>query len=251
MKHRQKSLKLYCFSPPVMIATFLIEIAGAAFVWWRYKTTKSIKIIVGLLTCLAIFQLAEFNVCEGWLGVDGNFWSRVGYGAITMLPPLGIHLGLTIRGRKDLLGKYLPLVAYSSGVMFAGYFLLVAGGVTFNQCLGNYVLFKMSPEIGYLYGTFYFGWLLVGSAICFWDSNHLPKNIQNRLKFLGIGYLSFIVPTTVVVLADRQTFAGVPSIMCGFAVLLAFFLVFKVAPEEPAHEIGLVKKLKELFANES
>jgi hypothetical protein len=39
-----------------------------------------------------------------------------------------------------------------------------------------------------------------------------------------------MVPTTLVNLIDQNTIAGIPSIMCGFAVFLALALVFWVMP---------------------
>ncbi|GEM_PF-4205541 len=42
--------------------------------------------------------------------------------------------------------------------------------------------------------------------------------------------LAFIVPTTAVNLINPATLAGIPSIMCGFAVLLAIILAGEVLP---------------------
>jgi hypothetical protein len=53
----------------------------------------------------------------------------------------------------------------------------------------------------------------------------------SALKFLAIGYLAFIVPTTAANLIDPTTLAGIPSIMCGFAVILALVLVLGVLPK--------------------
>ena len=46
-----------------------------------------------------------------------------------------------------------------------------------------------------------------------------------------IGYVLFMVPTTFVNIVDPSTISGIPSIMCGFAVLLAATLAGKVLPE--------------------
>ena len=80
---------LHCFSPPVMLATFLIEISLAVYVTWRYQLTAVTRLATAILFFLALFQLAEWNVCEGSFGIDSLGWSRLGYIAITMLPPLG------------------------------------------------------------------------------------------------------------------------------------------------------------------
>src|SRR5687768_2570427 len=87
--------KLFCFSPPVMIATFAIEIALAIYAVWRYKLNTISRLVVSLLVFLAIFQFAEYMLCGGF-GVDGFTWSRIGYVSITMLPPLGLHLATVL-----------------------------------------------------------------------------------------------------------------------------------------------------------
>ena len=60
----------------------------------------------------------------------------------------------------------------------------------------------------------------------------LKKNQMkiSALNWLAVGYLSFILPTTFVNLVNPATIEGIPSIMCGFAVLLAIVLIGFVAP---------------------
>jgi len=45
-----------------------------------------------------------------------------------------------------------------------------------------------------------------------------------------LGYSIFIIPATTVNLVNPATISGIPSIMCGFAVLLALALGFAVLP---------------------
>lgn len=46
-----------------------------------------------------------------------------------------------------------------------------------------------------------------------------------------MGYVLFMAPTTFVNIIDPSTIIGIPSIMCGFAVLMAVALAGKVLPE--------------------
>lgn len=117
--------RLYCFSPPVMLITFLIEISGALWVLIRYRTNRAAQLIMALLVLLGIFQLAEYMVCERVLGVSSLDWARIGYMAISLLPPLGLHLVLVLAGKPN---RGLTLAAYGSAVAFAAYFLFVAKG---------------------------------------------------------------------------------------------------------------------------
>lgn len=232
MFNKKSSMRLYCFSPPVMIATFVLEVAGALWVWLKYKTDKLSRIIIALLVFLALFQLAEANVCEGWMGLTGDFWSRLGFISISMLPPLGVHLAVSVLNHQAKKPRFthLPMVAYSTGALFIGFFLFGSASVVFDQCLGNYVIFKVGASAAEAYGLYYYGWLLVGVWLCFWAAKKQAKALRQALNVLGLGYLLFMLPTTAVNLIDPTTIDGIPSIMCGFAVLLAVTLVAGVAP---------------------
>lgn len=223
----ESKLRLYCFSPPVMLATFLIEIVFAIYVVWRYKMTATTRLITSILACLATFQAAEFAVC-GQLGFEGNVLSRVGYGAITLLPPLGIHLAHSIAGKKSGL---IVGAAYASAAGFLTYFVFMTGAITGQTCYANYAVFNTHEASAMLYSLYYYGWLLVGTFLSWQWAAGAQKHIKTALYALSLGYVSFIVPTTVVNIIDPSTISGIPSIMCGFAVILAFVLVAKVAPE--------------------
>jgi len=225
---KPKDLKMYCFSPAVMLATFSIEIALALWVILRYKMNEVGKIVVALLVFLAIFQLAEFNVCEiGW--IDSLTASRIGYVAITLLPPLGIHLAYAIAGSKK---RRLLIPAYASAALFAVFFLFIGQALSGHQCMGNYIIFQVLPESSLLYALYYYGWLIASVWLCF--KLQAKPQATSALTGLAFGYLAFMVPTTTVNFLDRNTIEGIPSIMCGFAILLALTLVLWVLPKAGA-----------------
>jgi hypothetical protein len=227
MKNKQTTL--YCFSPPVMIATFVIETALMIYTFVRYKLTPITRLAGVLLICLAIFQLAEYNVCEGSWGVNSLQWARIGYVAITLLPPIGIHLASRIAGQR---AGFLTSLAYGSSVLFAVFFLVIGQGMQSEQCLGNYVIFTIAPGALVPYTLYYYGWLAITTVYSFVMSLQLKERLTaHALRWLAVGYLAFIIPTTAVNLIDPTTRAGIPSIMCGFAVLLALILSFRVLPQ--------------------
>ena len=223
-----KTDKFYCFSPPVMLATFIIEIACAVYVLWRYKLTPVTRLAASILIGLATFQLAEYNICEGAWGVDSLAWARIGYVAITLLPPLGFHLATKLAGQKQTV---LVTAAYGVAALFSIFFLFVGNGIQSEQCLGNYVIFSTASWAIGPYAVYYYGLLLMAVGYA-WQAGKTLKsrNQKKSLYALAIGYLAFIVPTTTVNIIDPSTIAGIPSIMCGFAVLLALVLTFVVLP---------------------
>jgi hypothetical protein len=44
------------------------------------------------------------------------------------------------------------------------------------------------------------------------------------------GWLSFLLPTGIVNALNPQSISGIPSVMCGFAVIYAIVLVFGILP---------------------
>ncbi len=221
--------RLYCFSPPVMIATFFIEIVSAIYLLYRYQLTMVTKLASIILLCLATFQLAEYNVCEGAFGISSLDWSRLGYVAITLLPPLGIHMIYAIAGKTN---RLVVGASYGVAAMFSLFFLTVGHGISASQCLGNYVIFTTAPAMVTPYQLYYYGLLLFSVWLAL-SLGSAAKSVPIRRALYGLtaGYLAFMVPTTAVNAINHDTMAGIPSIMCGFAVLLALALTFYVVPQ--------------------
>jgi hypothetical protein len=218
--------KLFCFSPPVMIATCVIELTLLLYTIWRYKFNTVTRLVTLLLLCLSIFQLAEYRVCTGSSGVVQ--WSHLGYIAITVLPILGIHIINAITGRKN---NFLVYAGYLTAAGFVAYFALSANSLDGHACLGNYVLFQVNANLTWLYGLYYYGWVVIGGLMSLGFANRSKvKRQKQALLGFAVGYASFLVPTTTANLLNKATLNGIPSIMCGFAVLLAIITVLWVMP---------------------
>ena len=228
MNFKKYTGKFYCFSPPVMLLTFLFEFGAALYVLWRYKIDTLTRLVVLVLITLGTFQLSEYMICGG-LGLHGEAWARLGYVSITALPALGIHLIVALAGKK---APWLLISAYASMIGFALYFALLPDAINVHECRPNYAVFNMDYVNIMLYSAYYIGWLLVGVLLTIhWSKNH---PVSAALKYLCAGYLTFMVPVVVVNLLDPATMAGIPSIMCGFAVFLAAILIAFVLPNSHA-----------------
>lgn len=212
-----------------MISTFIIEVAGAIWMLFRYKQTTSARLITALLACLAVFQFAEYMVCEGALGLSSLDWARIGYMSISLLPALGMHLAMTIAKKPR---TSIIRLSYGLAFAFSAFFLLSGEwGVKSDVCMGNYVIFEMTQEVVYLYALYYYSWLIIGMTYAYQEGKKLKdKSLKSALFALSLGYFSFIFPTTLVNILNPATLAAIPSIMCGFAVLLALILLTLVAP---------------------
>ncbi len=158
---KQKSTTLNCFSPPVMIATMIVEVGLALYTLWRYKMSIITRLALITLICLAAFQLAEYYVCTG-IGSMAVPWSRVGFVVITALPPLALHMMHVLAGKRN---RHLVYSAYAVMVLFMGSFLFSPGIFTGHVCTGNYVIFQFTANITGVYSVYYFGWLAAGIGL--------------------------------------------------------------------------------------
>ncbi len=214
-----------------MVATLVIELSLAAYTIWRYKMSTVTRLITALLVALATFQLAEYYVCTG--GSHAEQWSRLGFVAITALPPMGLHLMHVIAGKPN---RKLVGFGYGTMVGFSAFFLASQAAFIGHQCTGNYVIFQFSPNVTGAYGMYYYGWLLAGIGLGFHWVNELREQGKFYLKRLEsvralvAGYFVFLVPTAIANTIRPETRRGIPSVMCGFAVLLALILALYILP---------------------
>lgn len=226
------STRLNCFSPPVMIATMIAEVSLAIYTLWRYKMSIMTRLALVTLMCLAIFQLAEYYVCTG-IGSMAVPWSRIGFVAITALPPLGVHMMHVLADKPK---RRLVKSAYGLMALFMAYFLITPGTFTGHVCNGNYVIFQFTANVTGTYSIYYFGWLAVGMGLGFKWANELQargKSARKRLetvRALIIGYLVFLVPSALSMTINPGARRAIPSILCGFAVFYALILALYIMP---------------------
>lgn len=219
-----KKIKLYCFSPLVMITTFALEFFMAIWVYSHYRASLIRNLSIITLLSLGTFQLAEYNVCTG--SGQPLMWSRIGFIAITLLPPLGLHLASILSGK----GKNLVKPAYIAGGSFALFFGFAPTAINSAICTGNYVIFSLMPLPNVLYAIYYHSLLWLAIVIALQGRKSASKEIKPALTWLVIGYLCFILPTGLINAFKPETIKAMPSIMCGFALIFAFILTLKVMP---------------------
>lgn len=224
---KNKKSTFMCFSPPVMLATFAIEIILLVALLIKYKLNKTARLIALTLFALAFFQLCEYFVCGG-LGVNAKLWSRFGFIAITTLPPLGIHLIHEIAGKKS---KWKVQLSYGLMLFWIVLFGFSETAFTNHQCVSNYVIFNLHQYVGYAYSAYYYGLLLGGIWLALKFGEEAKKRPQREALYAMIlGYLVFLLPTATANTLRPETMAGIPSVMCGFAVLFAVVLFGYILP---------------------
>lgn len=217
----------FCFSPPVMLFTLALEFLFALYVIITSKCRRPSAIVITiLLVCLAIFQLAEFQVCAGTHAV---VWMRLGYAAITLLPALGIHLVSLITKRK-----WIRNIGYLLAAGFITVFLFSTQSIHAAVCGGNYILISTSGVVAKTYfPLYYLISLTVTTLEIIWFTVakvEQDKTTVSALRWLLGGLAAFLIPTGAVYLLSTSARSGIASVMCGFAIFLAIILTLFVYP---------------------
>lgn len=210
-----------------MLATIIIEFGLLIWALIKYKRSSVLTFVAAILFSLAVFQVAEFRTCGNVLGEAGLAWSHVGYIFITLLPPLGLHLVSAIAKKKP---SKLHWAADISALALIVVFGVLPSSIYYAVCGGNYVIYKLNNNLGFVYGVYYLGFLFAAILLAARYMKKATKDQYSALLWLIIGYLVFLVPTGVVNMLNPATTAGVPSIMCGFAVFYALILTFAILP---------------------
>lgn len=228
---KSKPTQLNCFSPPVMITTMAIETCLAAYTVWRYKMTPLVRLATVTLLALAGFQLAEYFVCTGSVG-HAVMWSRIGFASIALLPALGLHLMHQVAGKP---GRRLVTTAYTTMAGFVVFFLAFPTVFDNYQCTGNYVIFHLRPHAGGVFWVYYMGWIFTAIFLgARWANQFMQQGKVRKLnatRGVIVGWLVFLVPTAIANMVNPASRAGIPSVMCGFAVLFALILSLYVLPK--------------------
>ena len=217
--------KFFCFSPPVMLATLLIEFSSAAYTLWRYKVSTIQRLSVALLISLGTFQLAEYMICGG-LGLTHIEWAQLGYGAITLLPALGMHAIVTLADKKKPL---LVGAAYASCIGFLAANIIGTSSFVAHECAANYAVFNISDGSLYLYMAYYYGWLAIGTVLAIYWGSQMPAR-RKALQSMAFGYAAFVLPTIAFNILEPTSTRAIPSVMCGFAVIFAITIVYAILP---------------------
>lgn len=221
---KYRATMLVCFTPLVTLATFAIEYALAAFVFLRYGHRPFGRLVSVVLLLLGTFQLAEYRIC---LGDRTELWTVIGWMAITLLPSASAHIAAWVTRRTTLLVPMLHAVA----AIFAGIILWRPAVVQLGTCTGKFVTFSYHSAFGAAYSLYYGAGLAIALA---WLIAALVTKSGHRslVGWTLVGYCSFLVPVGVLTVFSLITRMNVPSILCGFAVLLAVILTVRVVPLE-------------------
>lgn len=222
-----------CFSPNVTLATFILEWVFALWAWLKFRMSLFGRLSITLLFLLGLYQLSEFAVCRGGNPLD---WSRLGFAVVAFLPAIGMHLISILdlhhpgNTHVERVTTILVPLGYILASIWALVFLLEPGAIRSAICLPRFIQYGHGLRFWHWFSVYYatmLVWALVALAAIYERAINPLRSVSG---WLAVGYLSFIVPTYLVIFIIPTMYPGFPSVLCGFAIFFAIIIVKKVLP---------------------
>ncbi|PJA95817.1 MAG: hypothetical protein CO129_09630 [Ignavibacteriales bacterium CG_4_9_14_3_um_filter_34_10] len=176
-----------------------------------------------LLLLLILYQIFEFSFC--FLEVQNNKLVFAAFVLISLLPPLvlnliiSLHEFVNVTEEKNIY-KYIAFLPILGIDIF--YFFLI-DSFKLAECNVFYAIYYY--PMGFLFGTFYYLPILISIIILFAKFKDSTK-FKSELNALRFGFLLTFVPAWILEIISHQILIGIVSILCKFAVILAFSLTY-------------------------
>lgn len=217
-----RSNELRCFSPEVVLATFVIEFLFAVYAWWRYRLTTFGRLSVTFLLLLAGFQLSEYAICRG---ASSEIWTRVGFVCTAFLPIIGIDFIVRLRRIE-----YSMIWGYALATAFAVVMAFFPQIFAVSRCTGTFVAFHANI-VGFdlLYITYYLATLFLGVGLA-WQGWRGGGGSRKALLWILVGYVTFMLPAFMLYFLVSFGRLAIASVLCGFALIMAAVIITRVLP---------------------
>ena len=197
----------------------LVELVLIIYVSRNRTKNKTNNLFFILLVLLFTYQFFEFLIC----GLNLKFPSvtYLAFVTITLMPPLGLYAVLNF---SEFRTKFLNLL-FLPALFFTVYYLLVLNEFEVLKCTPVYAAYNY--PLGFLYGLFYYLPILAVIIISFIRYKTIKIASKRKLwKTLFTGYSVTFIPGFIFTrLFDEMLFA-VESILCKFAFILVWFIVY-------------------------
>ena len=218
------------YSPLLSLLTAAFEIGAAIWVLRGPGEKRFLRKVALLLVVLAGYQLAEVVVCSQ---PENLFWSRLAFCDIVWLPPLGLSL---LADYSSPVPNWARRVVQGSFVYAAAMCVWVfvdpanISGTVCSTVLAMYRHDALAFHI--VYGGFYeagmLALIIVPSIVMRGADDQRRRAL---LADLQLGVVGFVFPAFITQISWKEIDPAIPSLMCHYAIVLAFFLVRSVARE--------------------
>ena len=213
------------YSPILSIATVIFEITAGIWAWIGRGRKAILRSSAMILFLLAAYQIIETVLCSNPEGM--KTFGRIAFMVVLWLPPTGLLLLSLLAGKKEIWLRIYTFVFYAIAVFIFIWLLIDRTPIGVSVCLVVFARYydAMPATLNLIYAAFYQLGLI--SMLCISGILSVKTEDAFQRKLIGqvlFGCLAFIIPTFIVINLFDITQGAFSSILCHFALLLAFFI---------------------------
>ena len=227
------------YSSALSVFTAVFEIITAMFAL-RLKGRKNIRYTsVVLLLLLASYQIMEISICSAQHHL---LLARIAFIIIIWLPSVGILLISHLFPVKRKVVLAYSLILFGLSFIMVVWIFISKDFVSQSVCKVVFVRYSHPQTIYIVYSVLYQLGLLSMLFLSAFGVIYCKDDLQRKL--LGqvlLGSILFIIPALITVIAIPETTGSLPSVMCHFALLLAFFVYRLVYLENINYSMNYLK----------
>jgi len=212
-----------CFSTTISLTTAIIEFALATILLLFFKKSVLRNFFIVFIYLLGFYQFTEFMLC---FGSSPKVWALIGFVTYMFLPAIGVHGALKFLNKKANLALiyFLPVLAALIAISTPGFIISASCDKVFVN-VDTLIDFSKSfliNTLSWLYIAYYSGFILFSSLIMYKNylkqKNKIKKKIEVTWMF---GVLLMTLPALIFILIFPELRKTFPSVLCGFALLIA------------------------------
>lgn len=212
-----------CFSSTISLTTAIIEFALATILLLFFKKSVSRNFFIVIIYLLGFYQLTEFMLCSS---TNPEIWALIGFVTYTFLPAIALHGALKFLNKKANLPLIyvLPILAASVAILTPGFIISASCSKVFVS-VNTMIDFSSSflvNALSWTYILYYPGFILLALLILY--KNYLKQRNKTKRKIevaWMLGVLLMTLPALIFILIFPALGRTFPSVLCGFALLVA------------------------------
>ena len=210
------------YSPLLSLFTGTFEVGLAIWALRGPGRRRIVRPIALLLLILSGYQFIEIFACHQ---PDSSLLGRLGFVDVVWLPPLSLWLLLQYARPRAAWPGHLIRASFLGALALSIWVLAFPDFVTGTVCQMVVATYQKTTPWYNLYGAFYeitlFG-IVFGSIAALVEMDD-PVGRRHTAELLA-GTVGFMLPSYVTQVAWRSLDPSIPSLMCHYALILAFLL---------------------------
>lgn len=214
-----------CFVPKISLATAIIELLTAGWIYYRFPKKTLSFFFTLIIFLLGLYQLTEFMLCT--VG-QAEIWGKLGFIVYTLIPAVTVFYTFTLVFKKPkFILVFAPALFFIITAIIDQNFIIQGTCSTMFVTVRNKFSFPDSRILPFsIYAVYYYSYLAAATACLFFGIIKSKDKNQNFLFLLMlVSIFLTLFPPLILIIIFPSLGIKFPSVYCQFAMVLTLTAV--------------------------